>query len=94
MNDEQAEKPASPARASMNKPFRRKFDTVRLAPDALERQIGITRLAWSAMGTDAAILFLNNHSEPLSGRPLDVAIASATGYEAVARAISAQSAAE
>lgn len=63
--------------------FKKKFTTVRLAPEAVERQSRITLLAWNLMGADAAIAFLNNHCSPLEGRPLDLAVRSAAGFEAV-----------
>lgn len=90
MNDEQSTLPAISLAAPARKPFRKKFTTVRLAPDAVERQSRITLLAWNLMGADGAIAFLNNHSGPLDGRPLDLAVASTAGYEAVEREIAAR----
>lgn len=89
MNDDPAPPSAlAPSAAPKRKPFRNKFTMVRLAPDALDRQSRITLLAWNRMGPDAAIAFLNNHSDRLNGRPLDLAVASSDGYEAVEREIS------
>lgn len=84
--------PTASMSAPQRRPFRNKFTTVRLAPDAVERQSRITLLAWNALGADAAITFLNNHSEALDGRPLDLAVASRVGYDLVERAITARSA--
>jgi hypothetical protein len=70
---------AAPARS----PFRKRFTGTRLAPDALDRQSRITSLALQTLGPDAAIVFLNEHVAALDGRPLDLAIASGAGYEAV-----------
>lgn len=86
---EQAE--GAVAAAPKRKMFRNKFTMVRLAPDAVERQSRITLMAWDMLGPDAARTFLNNHSDPLEGRPLDVAIASASGFEAVEREIADRS---
>ncbi len=86
------ERPTSSTTAPKRRPFRNKFTTVRLAPDAVERQSRITLLAWNALGADAAIAFLNNYSEALDGRPLDLAVASRVGYDLVEQAITIRSA--
>jgi hypothetical protein len=85
-----AAEPADAGAAPKRKMFRSKFDTVRLAPDAVERQSKITMLAFHALGSQAAIAFLNSHSDALGGRPLDLAVASAGGFEAVSRQIAAR----
>lgn len=91
MTENPADQHAAPTlSAPKRKPFRNKFTTVRLSPDAVERQSRVTLLAWNSMGADAAIAFLNNHSSNLDGRPLDLAVASAAGFEAVEREISAR----
>ncbi len=72
------------------KPFRKKFAATRLAPAAVERQSRITLLAWNALGADAAIVYLNNYSAALDGRPLDLAVSSTAGYDAVEREIIAR----
>lgn len=72
------------------RPFRNRFAAPRLAPAAVERQSRITLLAWNAFGADAAIAYLNNHSATLDGRPLDLAVSSIAGYEAVEREIMAR----
>lgn len=90
MTEETEHKPANVTPAEPRRMmFRKKFTTVRLAPDAVERQSRITLLAWNLMGADAAVTFLNNHSNLLAGRPLDLAVASAAGFEAVEREIHA-----
>lgn len=91
VDDQTTAAPADMSLAAPNrKPFRKKFTTVRLAPEAVERQSRITMLAWNALGSQAAIEFLNNYSEPLEGRPLDLAVASADGYAAVEHEIAAR----
>lgn len=64
-------------------PFRAGSSTPRLKPEAVERQSAITLMAWKQLGPDAAIPFLNTFNASLQGRPLDLAIRSAAGYEAV-----------
>lgn len=64
-------------------PFRAHSTTPRLNPDAVERQSGITLMAWTTLGPDAAIGFLNSFNASLQGRPLDLAVASRDGYDAV-----------
>lgn len=64
-------------------PFRAASITTRLKPDAVERQSVITLMAWDRLGPDAAIPFLNTYNATLQGRPLDLAVASAAGFEAV-----------
>lgn len=73
--------------APRTKPFRRKFTTTRLSPESLERQSRVTLHAWNLLGSEAAIAFLNSHDPELGGRPLDLAVASLAGCEAVERAI-------
>lgn len=72
-------------------PKRRMFGnrTKHLSPDAVERQSRVTLLAWNLLGADAAIAFLNAYHASLDGRPLDLAVASADGCEAVELAIAA-----
>lgn len=65
----------------------------KMEPAAAERQGRITLLAWNRLGADQAIAFLNGHDEDLGGRPLDLAVASEHGLEAVERAIDARVAA-
>lgn len=70
----------------VTKRFRRRFDAVRLAPEAAERQGRAARFAWEVLGDrEAAIAFLNTHDEALGGRPIDLAVASVAGLKAVER---------
>lgn len=95
MHDGPVQQPgAASSPAPKRKMFRNKFTMVRLAPDAVERQSRITLRAWNLLGPDAAIAFLNSHSEPLDGRPLDLAVASAAGFEAVERELAARTSLE
>jgi uncharacterized protein (DUF2384 family) len=72
-------------------PFRKKFSSVRMPADSAERQGRVTTLAWRLLGgREEAMAFLNNHDEGLGGRPLDLAVASVEGCEAVERAIAAK----
>ena len=59
-----------------------------LSPDELARQGHAVRAAAAALPDAASVrLFLNSHHSGLSGRPLDLAVASAAGLEAVQAAI-------
>lgn len=71
------------------KMFRRVYSTVKLQPDAADRQSRITMLAWKALGPECAKTFLNSYNDHLQGRPLDVAVASVGGIAAVERELSA-----
>lgn len=86
MSDESTATPGSPGR----KPFRHRRSLPRMAPEGAERQSRVALLAWDRLGGDAAIKFLNSHDEALGGRPIDLAVASAAGCEAVERAIAAR----
>jgi hypothetical protein len=75
----------------LNKPFRKRFDTVRLTSEAAARQGRAARLAWEHMPEPgAAVAFLNTHDEALGGRPIDLAVASAAGLLAVEEALVAR----
>lgn len=88
MNEDDLHEPAaSNIDAPRRKMFRNKFTTPRLSPDAVERQSRIALFAWNHLGGDAAIAFLNTYNLELEARPLDLAIASAAGCEAVEQAI-------
>ncbi|MBO9712837.1 MAG: hypothetical protein J7495_07970 [Sphingomonas sp.] len=76
------------------KRFRKTFATPRLSAEGAERQSRITLLAWDALGPDAAQAFLNAHDDALGGWPLNLAVESAAGAEAVERAIAARLAAK
>ena len=83
-NEVVTEKPARPQRVAHH--FTRQ--RVRLAPDQARRQGDISQLAFLELGgRDPAIAFLNGDCASLGGRPLDIAIASAEGYERVAQVI-------
>ncbi|MGK6356219.1 hypothetical protein ACMGDH_13465 [Sphingomonas sp. DT-207] len=93
MSDEQ---PADATEQAQDRPqrklFRNKFNVPRLSPESAERQGRVTLLAWQMLGgRDGAMAFLNNHDDTLGGRPLDLAVASAAGCEAVEQAIAARS---
>ncbi|WP_093020363.1 hypothetical protein [Sphingobium sp. YR768] len=62
----------------------------KLPADQAQRQGRITLSAWDALGREAALQFLNSHDDALDGRPLDVATASADGFEAIQLAITAR----
>jgi uncharacterized protein (DUF2384 family) len=53
--------------------------TERLAPDSARRQGHIARLAFTVLGREAAIAFLNGDNATLGARPIDLAIASNAG---------------
>jgi len=72
------------------KRFYKRTTAPRLAPDQIERQGRISRLAFETLGQPAeAITFLNTHHAVLGGRPIDLAIASPEGLIEVERALSA-----
>lgn len=62
-------------------------NTVRLAPDAAERQGRITRLAIDRLGASDAILFLNTQHDGLDDRPLALATNSEDGLQSVLRVL-------
>lgn len=84
--------PETPQQRTPVKPFRKQFATQRLDPQAVERQGRVARLAFEALGREAATGFLNDFDAALGGRPLDLAIASAEGLAAVEAAIAARKA--
>jgi uncharacterized protein (DUF2384 family) len=72
------------------KRFRRRYDTVRLSPDAAARQGKAATLAFEHFRDSAKVIaFLNTHDDALGGRPIDLAVESAEGLAAVAKALSA-----
>ena len=94
MSDEPATSPEDAPAERRTTPFRKKFSSARMPADSAERQGRVTTLAWRLLGgRDEAMAFLNNHDEMLGGRPLDLAVASVEGCEAVERAIAAKAAA-
>jgi uncharacterized protein (DUF2384 family) len=59
-----------------------------LSRDEFSRQGRVVRAASAALADTAAVrAFLNSHHEGLSGRPLDLAVASDAGLPAVESAI-------
>jgi len=77
-----------PGRSSWRQSRRPK--TGALTPDQMKRQGDITSFALAQLGSAAeAISFLNAFNPSLEGRPLDVAIASASGLASVRAHIAA-----
>lgn len=62
-----------------------------LSPDQRVRQREAVKRAFRALGPDAARPFLDRYNSGLRGRPLDLAIASAAGLEAVTTALCVES---
>lgn len=90
MSDNASEPLDTGLTAPKRKPFRNKHMAPRLSPEGVERQSRVTLHAWNLLGADSAIAFLNAYNDALDGRPLDLAVASDAGCEAVERAISAR----
>lgn len=89
MKKDDAREPAlSKTAAPKRKMFGNRLSASQLSPQALERQSRIALLAWNLLGGDAAIAFLNTYNPALEARPLDLAIDSAAGCEAVEHALS------
>lgn len=84
------EAPAESAKGPRTNRFRKRFTTDRLAPDKVERQGKIARIAFEVLGRDGATAFLNTHDEELGGRPLDLAMESAEGMKTIEAAIAAR----
>ena len=88
MNDKASEPLDTGLARPKRTPFRNKRGSARLSPEGVERQSRVTLLAWNLLGGDSAIAFLNSYNDALGGRPLDLAVASEDGCEAVERTIS------
>ncbi|MCP1469314.1 hypothetical protein J3E64_000989 [Sphingobium sp. OAS761] len=58
---------------------------VKLSEGEARRQSRVTKLALDKLGASAAIVFLNGHLDDLSGRPIQLAVASDEGLESVER---------
>ena len=72
------------------KRFRRRFDTVRLSPEAAARQGKAATLAFEKFRDSAAVKeFLNTHDDALGGRPIDLAVESDDGLAAVTALLAA-----
>ena len=99
MSEESAtpdEQPVETAPAADAKPqfkrFRKRFDTVRLSPEAATRQGKAATAAFLKLkDRDAMIAFLNTHDDALGGRPIDLAVESDAGLQAVEAALAAHS---
>ena len=86
MSEEPA--PEASARKPEYKRFRRRFDTVRLSPEAAARQGRAATLAFEKFRDSASVVaFLNTHDDALGGRPIDLAVESAEGLNAVEAAL-------
>ena len=72
----------------MNDAFRKRKIGMVLSREESARQGQVVRLAQAALGdVDAVRAFLNTHNESLSGRPIDIAVASDDGLIAVEAAM-------
>jgi hypothetical protein len=66
----------------------RKFtprSAVKLSDGEAKRQSRVTKLALDRLGASAAIAFLNGHLDDLSGRPIQIAVASEEGLQSIER---------
>jgi len=78
MTDEAAQKPDTRGG------WARRSARPKIPPEAARRQGLVTRLALETFATkDEAIAYLNGECSALGARPLDLAIASNTGFEQV-----------
>jgi hypothetical protein len=83
------EAPATGEKPKINR-FRKRFDGVRLSPEAAARQGKAATAAWMALGKEASIEFLNAHNDDLGGRPIDLAVESPEGLAAVEKLLAAK----
>ena len=67
----------------MARPFRKPANGPRLTTDQMARQGRVLDRAIEKLGATDAMTFLNNQDDQLGGRPLDLAIASVDGLNAV-----------
>ncbi|MGE4324275.1 MAG: antitoxin Xre/MbcA/ParS toxin-binding domain-containing protein [Sphingobium sp.] len=74
----------------MNNHFRSRSAGPRLSPSEADRQGRISTLAFTILGREEAIAFLNTPNDELGGRPLDVAIRNDEGLNAITQAIKAR----
>ena len=86
-----------PAAETNNRPKRKQFvnryKSPRLSAEEADRQGRVTLMAFRMLGgRDQAMDSLNTHDPVLDGRPLDLAVASAAGFEAVEQAIAGRAA--
>jgi len=74
----------------MNMHFRKARTGPMLSRDEGQRQGRAVKSALAALGSADARAFLNAHHDGLRGRPLDLALASDAGLEAVEAALGAE----
>ena len=74
----------------MNMHFRKARTGPVLSRDEGQRQGRVVKTALAALGSADARAFLNAHHDGLRGRPLDLALASDAGLEAVEAALGAE----
>ena len=68
--------------------FRKNIGSIAFDRGSAERQSKAAMFAWKILGgREAATAFLNFHDEKLGGRPIDLAIESEAGLQAVMEAI-------
>jgi hypothetical protein len=68
--------------------FRKRPGLTYLSREERVRQGRIVNVAQAALADFASVrTFLNSHNEQLGGRPIDVAIASAAGFDAAEAAV-------
>lgn len=79
----------APAPAPKRPFFRKASVSTPLSRSALERQGRVCTAAFSAMGRDAAVAYLNTPDQLTTQRPLDLAAAGVEGEAAVMVAIGA-----
>lgn len=58
---------------------------VKLSDGEAMRQSRVTKLALDKLGASAAIVFLNGQLDDLSGRPIQIAVASEEGLQSIER---------
>lgn len=71
----------------MSFPFRKAWIRQPLSADERARQGAAVKAAVNSLGSADARVFLNTHHTGLAGRPLDLAVASDAGLEAVETAV-------
>lgn len=71
--------------------FRKSLGSIPFDKGSAERQSQVAMFAWKILGgREPATAFLNFHDEKLGGRPIDLAIESEAGLQAVMEAIVAR----
>ena len=74
----------------MRRPFGRRNDQAKLSPSEADRQGRAVRIAIDLLGSAAAMNFLNGFDAALQGRPIDLAVASDQGLDAVKALLAAR----